>query len=266
MVELLPYLADGEYKDLQRNPDRSWKDTGDEKEDCPNLTLAQTLIPEFLGEVAGEPSMNYIRYPGVSVLLAPTRFVAVAGVGYDAASYDAKDPKVAKKLGIFGYDRVTKVSEIKDGLQNTIALLMVPATAKTPWLAGGGSTVRGVSDDPKDGDVLEPFVCINREGKDGTLAIMGDGKVRFIAKDINPATFRALCTINGGEKIEDLDKVAPEVQPPAEPAVVDLKGAGAAVSAPAEQPAPAPAAPNAGAAAVDPMPPPAKPAGGSKPE
>ena len=32
---------------------------------------------------------------------------------------------------------------------------MVPATAKTPWLAGGGSTVRGVSDDPKDGDVLE---------------------------------------------------------------------------------------------------------------
>jgi hypothetical protein len=40
---------------------------------------------------------------------------------------------------------------------------------------------------------------------------MADGKVRFIAKDINPDTFKALCTINGGEVIDNLDEVAPVV-------------------------------------------------------
>ena len=61
---------------------------------------------------------------------------------------------------------------------------MVPATSAGPWLAGGGSTVRGISDDPKDSDVIGPFVCVKHEGKDGTYAIMADGKVRFIPKDI----------------------------------------------------------------------------------
>src|SRR5262249_42033682 len=50
-------------------------------------------------------------------------------------------------------------------------------------------------------------------GKRGTIAIMGDGKVRFIPEDIPAATFRALCTIAGGEEISGkLDSIAPEIK------------------------------------------------------
>ena len=40
---------------------------------------------------------------------------------------------------------------------------------------------------------------------------MGDGKVRFIPEKIDPDKFRAMCTIAGGEKIDDLDQIAPVV-------------------------------------------------------
>src|SRR5262249_39309495 len=47
--------------------------------------------------------------------------------------------------------------------------------------------------------------------KPGTFAIMADGKVRFLPATMPADTFRALCTINGGEKIRNLDEIAPEV-------------------------------------------------------
>jgi hypothetical protein len=139
--------------------------------------------------------------------VASTHFVGIAGIGLDAAEYSAKDPSVAKKLGVFGYDRATKLEDIKDGLEQTIVVIQVPTEVKTAWLAGGGSTVRGVPET----DPILPFVCTEYKGKPGTYAIMADGKVRFIAKDINPETFKALCTINGGDVINDLDEVAPVV-------------------------------------------------------
>jgi len=75
-------------------------------------------------------------------------------------------------------------------------------------MAGGGSTVRFVSE---DADAIDPFVCFTYKGKRGTRAIMGDGKVRFIPADIDPNTFRAMCTIAGGEPISGLDKLAPVI-------------------------------------------------------
>src|SRR5262249_37159038 len=139
----------------------------------------------------------------------------------------------AKLRGIFGYDRETKPDEIKDGLDQTILLIQVPSQPKSPWLAGGGSTVRGVS---SDSDCVQPFVCAEYEGKRGTFAIMADGKVRFIPATIDPKTFQALCTIAGGEKIKDLDSVAPEVPPSdEEPQQAELK---AAELPPAATPAP----------------------------
>src|SRR5262249_41657294 len=70
---------------------------------------------------------------------------------------------------------------------------------------------------------ITPFVCTEYParpdekskwvGKRGTIAIMGDGKVRFIPEDIPSATFRALCTIAGGEEISGkLDDIAPEIK------------------------------------------------------
>ena len=105
-----------------------------------------------------------------------------------------------------------KPDEIRDGLGDTILLIQVPPDHKSPWMAGGGSTVRGISEDL---DCVKPFVCTEYEDKDGTFAIMADGKVRFIPATIDPKTFQAMCTIAGGEKIKDLDAdAAPEVPPP----------------------------------------------------
>src|SRR5262249_15309884 len=139
--------------------------------------------------------------------LAATHFVGIAGLGLDAAEYDNQNAR----RGVFGYDRVTAKDDVKDGLANTIVLIRVPSDIKAPWLAGGGATVRGVSEEANENPVA-PFVCTTYPagpdekskwvGKRGTIAVMGDGKVRFIPFDIPATTFRALCTIAGGEEIE----------------------------------------------------------------
>ncbi len=207
MGELLPFLGP-EFPTLVESrfdPSKSWSE-GE------NLSLARRVVPLYV-EPSRTNAMFMITYPGVPGLVAATHYVGVAGVGLDAAEYDPKDLAVAKKLGVFGYDRVTKPDDIKDGLGNTILLLQIPAgpaDQKSPWMAGGGSTVRGISE---DAGCVRPFVCAERDGKKGTYAIMCDGKVRFIPETIPPELFRAMCTINGNESMDKLDEIAPVVEP-----------------------------------------------------
>ena len=107
-------------------------------------------------------------------------------------------------------------------------------------MAGGGSTVRGVADAPdkddptKKDDPIKPFVSMEYKGKKGTVAVMADGKVRFIAADMKPAIFRSLCTIAGGERMDDINEIAPVV--PDEDALQESKAAAVVASAPAQQP------------------------------
>jgi hypothetical protein len=203
MAELLPMLGFSEVHS-KIDPQKSWRD--DE-----NLLSAMSLIPAFIdGRDPNRP--RFIRYPNVHSDVAATDYVGMAGVGMDAASYDErKDPSVEKKVGIFGYDRVTKVEDIKDGLPNTIAVIQVPSAYKNPWLAGGGSTVRGC---PETGSV-KPFVSEQPDGKKGTIAIMANGDVRFIADNIPDDVFKAMCTIKGGEKA-DINKYTTLIPPPVE--------------------------------------------------
>ena len=130
MVTLLPYLGQDElYQRIDKK--KSWRDEV-------NLKEGSVLIPQFLNPFysrqswrASVPSLG-LRDQGA------THFVGVAGVGIDAADYSANDPAVAKKLGIFGYDRQTKVDDITDGLSNTMYMIQVPPTLPRPWIAGGG--------------------------------------------------------------------------------------------------------------------------------
>jgi DNA-directed RNA polymerase subunit M/transcription elongation factor TFIIS len=228
MPELLPYLANGEYKDISPDPNKSWY------EDLKNIKAGVTVIPQFVMPMKSEYDLSfYVTYPNLPVKTsntwAATHFVGMAGVGLDAAEYRADDPATAKLRGVFGYDRETKKEDIKDGLSQTIVLIQVPPEPKSPWLAGGGSTVRGVSEDL---DCVKPFVSTEYQGKRGTFAIMADGKVRFIPENINPKTFQALCTIAGGDKIRDLDKVAPEVPPPEDQPQAELKSSEPAPATP----------------------------------
>jgi DNA-directed RNA polymerase subunit M/transcription elongation factor TFIIS len=241
MTELLPYLANGEFKEVKDNlkTDKSWY------EDLNNIRAGMTVIPQFVAPIKSDNELYfYVSYPNLPVkapsMWAATHFVGMAGVGLDAADYRADDPATAKLRGVFGYDRETKKEEIKDGLDQTIVLIQVPPEPKSPWIAGGGSTVRGVSEDL---DCVKPFVCTEYQGKRGTFAIMADGKVRFIPETIEPKTFQALCTIAGGDKVRNLDKVAPEVPLPEDQPQPELKAE--PVPPAAKKPAQTPPAPEA---------------------
>jgi hypothetical protein len=214
MTQLLPYLANGEFNDVYKMIDTDENRKKAWYEDAANIKAGVTVIPHYVAQIKTDNQLYfYVPYPNLPVkgLWAATHYVGMAGVGLDAAEYRDGEAATAKKRGVFGYDRETKKADIKDGLEQTIVLIQVPPEPKSPWIAGGGSTVRGVSEDR---DCVQPFVSTEYQGKPGTFAIMADGKVRFIPATINPETFRALCTIAGEDRIKDLDKVAPEVPPP----------------------------------------------------
>jgi uncharacterized protein (TIGR03067 family) len=203
-AELLTYFG-APYANLPKDATQSWDEGANER-------IAQIAIPHLLApnepEGAYPPSSAFDETNKTGEPLAVTHFVGMAGLGMDAAEYQPGNPATDKKLGVFGNDRITRVEDIKDGLDKTIAIIQVPPTFKGCWLAGGGSTIRGVLED----DPVAPFVCTEYKGQKGTFAIMCDGKVRFIPASIPPETFKALCTIAGGEPIDNLDALCPEVK------------------------------------------------------
>ena len=97
------------------------------------------------------------------------------------------------------------------GLSHTGVMVQVPyngLAGVTPWMAGGGSTLRGVPET----DSVKPFVSTTYNGKAGTYLLMADGSVRFVAADVKDEVFKALCTIKGPADVAALDRAAPVVQ------------------------------------------------------
>jgi hypothetical protein len=201
IVELLPYFSNGDYVSFAKLVDKgkSWSDPK-------NHQVARMFIPDLL--YATPPEGTSVSSDANQ--LGITNFVGVSGVGFASGEYSADN----KKSGIFGYDRITKIEDIKDGPANTIALLLIKQNKNHPWIAGGGASVVGISESP---DALAPFLILektnrNKEKEITGIAIMADGKIREISNKISPEIFRAMCTINGGEKIDNLDAIAPIVK------------------------------------------------------
>ncbi len=201
IVELLPYFSNGDYASFAKLVDKgkSWNDPK-------NHQVARIFIPDLLYATPPEGATvsSDSNQPGI------TNFVGVSGVGYASAEYSPDN----KKAGIFGYERITRIEDIKDGPANTIALLLVRQNKNHPWIAGGGASIAGISEGP---DALEPFLILektnrNKEKEYTGIAIMADGKVRELSSKISPEIFRAMCTIDGGEKIDNLDAIAPIVK------------------------------------------------------
>jgi hypothetical protein len=174
MVALLPYLA---QEALYRQLDV-------EKAFAENLPAVQTRVKAFECPASKEPAMAD----------AVTNYVAMAGIGLDAAS----QPEGTPGNGFMGYDRLTSLATIKDGTSNTIAL-METRSGLGPWARGGTSTLRGF--DPADVPVCgdqRPF----GGHTSGMSAGMADGSVRFISSSIDPAKLAAAITIAGGEAFD----------------------------------------------------------------
>jgi len=173
-----------------------------------NLEAAEAWIPELL--VPDYPASAWrassdLILDGRSV--GATNYVALSGVGLDAARYDPKNSAQAKKVGLLGYDFTSKFQDVTDGLSNTAFLIQVPPGLDRPWIAGGGATAMGV--DERGNDPARPFLHKRADGSRTTTVLMGDGSVRTIREGVNADVFRALATRAGGEKIAELDKVAP---------------------------------------------------------
>ncbi len=237
MAGLLPYLGhDAVYRGI--NFDASWKDPS-------NWMAGRTLIPEFQDPMYPD-SARFTSNGAVVVDLAAAHFAGISGIGPDAADYAADDPANAHRRGVFGYDRSLSLAEISKGrgAANTIVLIQVPhdgPAGVTPWIAGGGATVRGVPEK----NSIAPFVLtkdrngkqINHNGKHGTFVQMADGSVRFLDAGISDDVFKAMCTVKGPAPANtDWDSL-PEsvlVPPPA-------KAAPPTTPAPAETKPPSPA-------------------------
>jgi len=155
-------------------------------------------------------------------------YVGISGIGIDSVDALAGDKgsKVAK-LGVFGYDRMTPFKTIQNGrgLANTVLMIRTPydtTAGVTPWMAGGGSTVRSI----RDKNSLEPFLSPDAKGELGTYVVMCDGSVRYLKKGMSDEVFKAICTVDGptppGWRFDD---DYPKIEPPIAFAPPPLEGA-----------------------------------------
>jgi hypothetical protein len=143
-------------------------------------------------------------YPYVSTV---TSYVGMAGIGKDAAVLPMNDPKA----GVFGYDRKTKLADVTDGVATTI-MVIETNFENGPWGAGGFATVRGADPDgTKYLGTTGQFGSLHRIKESTPFkpfppqvsnCVFVDGSVRQLAETIDSATFEALTTIAGGEKVE----------------------------------------------------------------
>jgi hypothetical protein len=205
-VELLPHISPVRAS-LTSSLDRdlAWFD---EK----NLHVAEGWVPELLVPHYPQTAWRATWPDTPGRVFGGTNYVAIAGVGLNAARLDPK--KDAKKIGITGYEWGSKVDEVTDGLAYTIYLMQTPPGLHQPWLAGGGATIRGLNEkDPMQGFRHKHGTP---GGKEGTFALMGDGSVRFIPGDIKPDLLLAMATRAGGETFvkDRIDKEAPLVHSP----------------------------------------------------
>jgi type II secretory pathway pseudopilin PulG len=134
-----------------------------------------------------------------------TNYVGIAGTTPDAAALPVGVPGI----GMFGYDRVLKIEDVKDGLANTI-LLIETGHEVGPWVRGGPSTVRLI--DPSVERLVgggRPFGGTHYRERpfrpnepNGFFVLLADGTARYTKVEIDPAALAALATVAGREEIQ----------------------------------------------------------------
>ncbi|MFO0796760.1 MAG: DUF1559 domain-containing protein [Gemmataceae bacterium] len=125
---------------------------------------------------------------------ATTNYVALAGVGLDAAAR----PASAAGNGAMGYDRTITLAAVTDGTGNTIGLAET-ASGVGPWARGGTATLRGF--DPADAPVSGPGRPFGVHERGFNVAML-DGSVRFVRDTVDPRAFAAAITVAGGERVD----------------------------------------------------------------
>ncbi|MCY2968307.1 MAG: DUF1559 domain-containing protein [Planctomycetota bacterium] len=195
MTDLLPHIG---YKDLylQFDTTKTWM--------VPlNRVHAYVVIPQFVNPADPNVQWNGHPYDGVGL----THFAGMAGIEDKRTVVAAELPRTDPRAGIFGYDQVVKLADIKDGTSQTI-MLIGTGKSSAPWIQGGGGTVRGAR--APYFDKFHGFGSYGIPGQ-GVYVMMADGSTRVINASIDPEVFKSLCTIQGGEQV-DLQKIVSAAQ------------------------------------------------------
>ncbi len=193
MAGLLPYLG---YQETHGRLKLGESVTHDD-----NLEVAKTVIPEFQNPLDDRQTFEGYPFDG----LALTHFAGMSGIEDARNECAAKLPRSDPRAGVFGYAEVARPDAITDGTSQTI-MIVGSGRLASPWLMGGGATVRGARE-----PLFDPISGLGMQGLSGggTLVIMADGSVRHVAAGIDPAVFKAMCTIHGQDSV-DLERQAPE--------------------------------------------------------
>lgn len=104
---------------------------------------------------------------------------------------------MANYLGVYGPglmfegDKARKPAEILDGLSNTIMVVEADDARAVVW----------TKPDDWEFDATKPLAGLGNAHPGGFNAAFADGSIHFLSKSIDPATFKALLTIAGGEAV-----------------------------------------------------------------
>ena len=161
----------------------------------PNFALAHKVIPEFLNPKDDRKKSTQFRFEGMGI----THFVGMAGVDDIRNEVIATKPRSNPKAGVFGYDEIARRKDITDGTSKTI-LLIGNGRLAGPWVASGGWTTRGAREPYFD--KVSGFGSLGFKGKKGAIVLMADGSAKWLKADVDPAVFRAMCTIHGKDTVD----------------------------------------------------------------
>jgi prepilin-type processing-associated H-X9-DG protein len=176
-ADILPYIDQAPlYNTIDFK--KAWDDEA-------NADVVRNQIPVYLNPslaVAGNGKFGL------------THFVGLAGIGKDGPLLPVND----RKAGFFGYDRVTRIQDVRDGTSNAMGVCDASKDLGG-WAAGGKSTIRPLT--------VKPYINgpdgLGGIHRGGMNVLMLDGSVRFVSESINPEIMEALVTIAGGEVIGD---------------------------------------------------------------
>ena len=146
---------------------------------------------------AREIQIPYVQNPTMKRTdAAPSSmdYVGISGIGPDSANL----PNYDAKAGIFGNNRMTKITDIQDGTSNTLMIGEASVPNKS-WLAGGTEANRGFSRKP----YLNGPDRIGSPQQKVVQFLMADGSVHAIAVDVDDTVLEALATKSGGEIVGD---------------------------------------------------------------
>jgi hypothetical protein len=130
--------------------------------------------------------------PGARANPSAGDYVAMAGVGKDAATLENDDPRA----GIFGYNRVCRFRDITDGTSNTI-MITDASEPNASYLAGGRATIRGFSQSP----YLNGPDGIGSPHTGTVQMVLADGSVRAVSVNVDETLLEALATKAGAEDV-----------------------------------------------------------------